>query len=239
MVWPQFFMLLRRLFHREAEVPIETQDLVPSAQNFGRLITKCSGRARVHQLGLYSLPHQHTRRNIIKDVFNVLSSASWPAVLSFYVISYALSYLFFAILWYSVSQADERCLLNPDDDSTFRSYSFNEAFLYSIETQASIGYGSKAVAGDCEVRHFSILWLCWLCLGLQQLAETLIMPRVLDRVEPFCCTFRVSLACFWTLASLALYSPNSHARSSADIPCNSAQMAASVRNTQKNYVVPQ
>lgn len=53
------------------------------------------------------------------------------------------SYLLFGLLWWSIDAWDPECvsLLNT----------FNEALLFSIETQTTIGYGSKHVQGDCSV----------------------------------------------------------------------------------------
>lgn len=54
---------------------------------------------------------------------------------------YALSYLAFALLWFLVASVHRECLLNVR--------TFNEAFLLSVETQSTIGYGVRAVAGNC------------------------------------------------------------------------------------------
>ena len=101
-----------------------------------------SGKARVRQLHMSALPSEARRRQYVKDAFNFLINAPWKFLLVVFFAMYAASYLFFAIWWYIIAKSDSECLSEVT--------SFNTAFQFSLETQATIGYGVKNVRGGCE-----------------------------------------------------------------------------------------
>eukprot|EP00730_Choanoeca_flexa_P013196 TRINITY_DN5059_c0_g1_i1.p1 TRINITY_DN5059_c0_g1~~TRINITY_DN5059_c0_g1_i1.p1 ORF type:complete len:400 (+),score=75.90 TRINITY_DN5059_c0_g1_i1:95-1294(+) len=83
----------------------------------------------------------HRRANW-QDAFNWLLSHNTFWILFFFAASHILSYAIFASLWYLIHYNDSTCLAEIS--------TFNEAFLFSVETQSTIGYGSKHVLGSCE-----------------------------------------------------------------------------------------
>ena len=90
----------------------------------------------------------HFRVNL-QDAFNWLLAHNTLWLLAFFFSGYTLCYVVFAILWYIINLNDSACLVMVN--------TFNEAFLFSIETQSTIGYGSKHVLGTCGWGTFVLL----------------------------------------------------------------------------------
>ncbi|EDQ89241.1 uncharacterized protein MONBRDRAFT_32445 [Monosiga brevicollis MX1] len=83
-----------------------------------------------------------TWRNNLRDLFNWLLSRSTLFLLLLFVSAYVLSYLLFGCFWYAIHKNNARCINDVEGFAT--------AFLFSIETQSTIGYGTKHVAGHCN-----------------------------------------------------------------------------------------
>jgi hypothetical protein len=90
----------------------------------------------------------HFRANL-QDGFNWLLAHNTLWLLAFFFSGYTLCYVVFAIFWYTIYLNDNTCLAEVT--------TFNEAFLFSIETQSTIGYGSKHVIGVCGWGTFMLL----------------------------------------------------------------------------------
>ncbi|MBN3300747.1 KCNJ5 protein, partial [Amia calva] len=115
-----------------------------------RLIGK-SGRCALQCRG-------HGRAGGLQDPFNAFMDMSWPAFLLTFALVFAGSWTGFALLWWSI--ADRRGHPSPDphghsDPSppppcVTAVHSFSSAFLFSLETQTTIGYGARSVAAHCR-----------------------------------------------------------------------------------------
>eukprot|EP00045_Choanoeca_perplexa_P004958 m.42065 g.42065 ORF g.42065 m.42065 type:complete len:386 (-) comp12852_c0_seq7:51-1208(-) len=108
------------------------------------LLTK-HGRLRIVEK---RTKQSHFRANL-QDGFNWLLAHSSLWLLMFFFSGYTLCYLIFATFWYTIYLNDDSCL---SEVSTF-----NEAFLFSIELQSTIGFGSKYVLGTCRWGIFVML----------------------------------------------------------------------------------
>jgi len=111
----------------------------------------------------------NTRRRVrkqlsltIKDLFISSIQLSWSWTLFNLFAAYFLSWLVFAIFWYFIGlfhgdfQPDSErdvdhivCVENVQD--------FTSAFLFSVETQHTIGYGGRATTTECSA---AILLMC-------------------------------------------------------------------------------
>ena len=74
-------------------------------------------------------------------------------MLNLIVIETLFSWTFFATIWYVI------CWLHHDFENygvegwkpcVVDVYSFSSAFLFSLETQHTIGYGSRSTTGNCN-----------------------------------------------------------------------------------------
>src|SRR2546427_2439847 len=71
------------------------------------------------------------RRLIPADLYHLLLTSSWPRVLGLLAISYAAANALFALGY----------LIEPDAIENARPGSFADAFFFSVQTMATIGYG--------------------------------------------------------------------------------------------------
>lgn len=93
-------------------------------------------------------------RRFLQDIFTTLVDAQWRWTFLTFVMSFLLSWLAFAMMWWLIAYShgdfleENRsntswvpCVVNIDG--------FVSCFLYSIETQHSTGYGSRAPTSEC------------------------------------------------------------------------------------------
>ena len=93
----------------------------PSLQN-GRMLDR-DGRINIVRTG--------APRGLLTDLYHALLSASWMRLLALFVTTYAGGNAVFALLY----------LLGGDSIEGGRPGSFSDAFFFSVQTMATIGYG--------------------------------------------------------------------------------------------------
>lgn len=103
------------------------------------------------------------RLRFLQDMFTTLVDAQWRWTLLIFTLSFILSWLGFALIWWLISfthgdlETDhlppmqdasnwKPCVLNIND--------FTSCFLFSIETQHTIGYGSRTTTEECPEAIF-------------------------------------------------------------------------------------
>ncbi|XP_037113156.1 inward rectifier potassium channel 16-like [Syngnathus acus] len=82
------------------------------------------------------------------DLFTTLVEIRWRVMLLLFSLSYIVSWLFFGLCYWLMAYVHGDggrgpCVLNV--------YDFTSAFLFSMETQATIGYGFRGVTENCGV----------------------------------------------------------------------------------------
>ncbi|XP_010903923.3 inward rectifier potassium channel 16-like [Esox lucius] len=85
------------------------------------------------------------------DIFTTLVEIRWRAMFLIFCLSYILSWLFFSLLYLLIAYI-HKDLEDPDTDPCVQNVrSFTSAFLFSMETQATIGYGFHVMTENCLV----------------------------------------------------------------------------------------
>lgn len=87
----------------------------------------------------------------LADIFTTLVEIRWSVVILFFCLSYILSWLFFGLCYWLIAHVNGDAD-NPDEElcvATVRG--FTGAFMYSMETQATIGYGVRGMTENCMV----------------------------------------------------------------------------------------
>ncbi|CAG9786099.1 unnamed protein product [Diatraea saccharalis] len=103
------------------------------------------------------------RLRFLQDMFTTLVDAQWRWTLLVFTLSFILSWLGFALIWWLIAFTHGD--LEPDhlpnmQESTnwkpcvFNIYDFTSCFLFSIETQHTIGYGSRTTTEECPEAIF-------------------------------------------------------------------------------------
>lgn len=93
----------------------------------------------------------------LADIFTTCVDIRWRWMLVIFCLSFLLSWLFFGFVFWLValSYGDleneiQMCVSNVD--------SFTAAFLFSVETQTTIGYGYRYVTEECPVAVFMVVF---------------------------------------------------------------------------------
>lgn len=87
----------------------------------------------------------------LMDIFTTLVEIRWRMMLLIFSLSYILSWLFFGLCYWLIAYVNgdvdnldnELCVANVRG--------FTGAFMYSMETQATIGYGFRVISENCMV----------------------------------------------------------------------------------------
>ena len=113
-----------------------------------RLVSRGDGRSTIKYNNIARLTV-----NFVKDGFTTLINANWVVILLVFCAAYILSWLIFAGLWAAIAGgyggANNTCIVNVED--------FSSAFLFSVEVETTIGFGSKYVSNDCYVGAFLLV----------------------------------------------------------------------------------
>ena len=159
------------LDYSAASSDIELQEVEATRRR--RLVSRGDGRSTIR--------HAHIARwtfGFVKDGFTTLLNANWLIILLVFGAAYILSWLFFAGLWAAVAEGyggvNNTCAVNVVD--------FTSAFLFSVEVETTIGFGSKYLSNDCHVGAFllvlqSILGLVIDAVLLGLIFAKLTLPR--------------------------------------------------------------
>uniref|UniRef100_A0A8C2ZGU4 Potassium inwardly rectifying channel subfamily J member 5 n=1 Tax=Cyclopterus lumpus TaxID=8103 RepID=A0A8C2ZGU4_CYCLU len=141
---------------REAQISTERTHLIsdPAKKPRQRYVQK-DGKCNVHHGNV-----QETYR-YLSDLFTTLVDLRWRLSLFIFTLVYIVNWLFFGFLWWLIAlirgdlvHADEEgwtpCVENLN--------SFVSAFLFSIETETTIGYGYRVITEKCPEGYHSGFW---------------------------------------------------------------------------------
>lgn len=96
------------------------------------------------------------RRRYLQDIFTTLVDIQWRWTLLVFALSFLLSWLVFAAIWWLISYTHGD--LDPHDDTwtpcVDNINSFTSCFLFSVENQHTIGFGGRATTEECPEAIF-------------------------------------------------------------------------------------
>nr|XP_012152631.1 PREDICTED: uncharacterized protein LOC100878943 isoform X2 [Megachile rotundata] len=106
-----------------------------------------------------------SRRSLrfLQDIFTTLVDTQWRWTLLCFSLSFVLSWLGFAVIWWLIAfthgDFEERHLPPYQTENNwtpciYNIFSFTSCFLFSIETQHTIGYGSRSTTEECPEAIF-------------------------------------------------------------------------------------
>ncbi|ALC46935.1 Irk2 [Drosophila busckii] len=106
---------------------------------------------------------QRRRVRFLQDMYTTMVDWQWRWTLLAFALSFILSWLFFALIWwlimYTHGDLEERHLPANQEDSGWSPCvsaidGFTSCFLFSIETQHTIGYGVRTTSPECPEAIF-------------------------------------------------------------------------------------
>ena len=109
-----------------------------------RLVQKCG------ELNINANKVPKRKRRLLSDLFNTILDIKWRWHVIFFLLSFIISWFFFASIWYIIAlihnDIDDSGLYNQNFNNTVDKircvsgvHDFTSALLYSIETQHTIG----------------------------------------------------------------------------------------------------
>ncbi|XP_061567697.1 inward rectifier potassium channel 16-like [Cololabis saira] len=87
----------------------------------------------------------------LMDIFTTLVETRWRVVLLNFSLSYILSWLFFGLVYWLIAHVNGDISNIHNEPCVENVRGFTGAFLYSMETQATIGYGNRGMTENCIV----------------------------------------------------------------------------------------
>lgn len=85
------------------------------------------------------------------DIFTTLVEIRWRVMFLIFALSYILSWLFFGILFWVIALAHNDIKDHTNEPCMYEVRSFTAAFLFSLETQTTIGYGFRGMTENCMI----------------------------------------------------------------------------------------
>lgn len=138
--------LLRREFGpRGTMFSVNSQEYLNERRR-KRLVTK-KGRVQIAQNKV-----NRRKQRYLTDFFNTMLDLKWRYVLLIFTASFFLSWLAFAVVWWAIMEYRGDFLPghlpHEQEDNNWQPcvlaiYDFASVFLFSVETQHTIGYGSR------------------------------------------------------------------------------------------------
>ncbi|KAK6169114.1 hypothetical protein SNE40_020228 [Patella caerulea] len=107
------------------------------------------------------------RRRYLADIFTTLVDIKWRYNLMLFALAFTLSWLIFGLIWWLVcfSHGDLEHAGEKDWKPCVKEiYTFTSALLFSIETQHTIGYGSRHTTEECP--EAIVLMMFQSCFGV-------------------------------------------------------------------------
>uniref|UniRef100_A0A3Q0SWV2 Potassium inwardly rectifying channel subfamily J member 16 n=1 Tax=Amphilophus citrinellus TaxID=61819 RepID=A0A3Q0SWV2_AMPCI len=92
----------------------------------------------------------------VTDIFTTLVEIRWRVMFLIFALSYILSWLFFGILFWVIALAHGDIKDPNTDPCVFEVRSFTAAFLFSLETQTTIGYGFRGMSENCIIAIITV-----------------------------------------------------------------------------------
>ena len=94
------------------------------------------------------------RRKYLSDLFTTLVDSVWWQTLLLFAMSFYLTWLLFALIYFTICYHHGDFLEANIQDENFRPCvleieDFASCFLFSLETQHTIGYGSRQTTNEC------------------------------------------------------------------------------------------
>ncbi|XP_030629111.1 G protein-activated inward rectifier potassium channel 3 [Chanos chanos] len=155
-----------KLAAREAQANQPNRKKIQGAgQERGKFGWARSRRKRqryVEKNGRCNVQHGNMRETYryLTDIFTTLVDLNWRCSLFVFVMAYAVTWLFFGAIWYLIAYC--RGDLDHLEDETWTPCvnnlnGFISAFLFSIETETTIGYGHRVITDQCPVGTMLLL----------------------------------------------------------------------------------
>ncbi|XP_019950018.1 inward rectifier potassium channel 16-like [Paralichthys olivaceus] len=87
----------------------------------------------------------------LTDFFTTLVEIRWMVMILIFSLSYILSWLFFGLCYWLIAFVHGDVDDTANEPCVYNVHSFTGAFMFSMETQATIGYGFRGMSENCII----------------------------------------------------------------------------------------
>ena len=146
--------------------------------------TSRARRRIVHKNGDYNISHENIskrHRRYLADIFTTLVDIKWRWNLLVFILAFMLSWNVFAFVWWLI------CFVHGDvanygvadwKPCVEEVYDFTSALLFSIETQHTIGYGSRQTTQHCPQAILTMMLQSCFGVIIQALMTGLVFAKL-------------------------------------------------------------
>ncbi|KAK8380365.1 hypothetical protein O3P69_016752 [Scylla paramamosain] len=157
---------LRRRRLRKTFTPMRNPRMQDSRYRHTRISSKKMRKRVVQKNGECNVSPSNVakrRRRYLQDIFTTLVDIQWRWTLLVFAMSFISSWLLFALVWWIIAYMHGDLLPHhlPDQQAAsnwtpcvMSIFSFTSCFLFSVETQHTIGYGSRHTTEKCPEAIF-------------------------------------------------------------------------------------
>uniref|UniRef100_A0A3Q3R3L4 Potassium inwardly rectifying channel subfamily J member 16 n=1 Tax=Monopterus albus TaxID=43700 RepID=A0A3Q3R3L4_MONAL len=92
----------------------------------------------------------------VTDIFTSLVEIRWRVMFLAFTLSYIMSWLFFGTLYWMIALVHGDTKDNTNNPCMYEVHSFTAAFLFSLETQTTIGYGFRGMSENCMIAIITV-----------------------------------------------------------------------------------
>nr|CAB3258037.1 inward rectifier potassium channel irk-1-like [Phallusia mammillata] len=132
--------------------PISSLVKTSQTKTFKRPMKKRRQTRFVTKHGHCNVRHGNVKDRLryFADLFTSIVDLKWSYNVAIFVATYTLTWLGFGFLWWLIAYCrGDLSKEHPEDVCVLGITSFTSAFLFSIETQVTIGYGTRAITDNC------------------------------------------------------------------------------------------
>ncbi len=149
-----------------------------------RWCSKRTHRRLVYKNGECNISHMNIKRrrqHYLADIFTTLVDIKWRWILFIFFLAFSLSWILFAFIWWLI------CFTHGDIENYNKEgwkpcvkevYGFVSALLFSVETQHTIGFGTRHMTPNCPEAIFVMMIQCCFGVTIQALMTGLIFAKL-------------------------------------------------------------
>ncbi|XP_050308815.1 ATP-sensitive inward rectifier potassium channel 11-like [Anthonomus grandis grandis] len=128
------------------------------------------------------------RWRYLQDIFTTLMDAQWRWTLQFLALEFFGCWLTFALIWWLIAfvhgdlHEDHLPLRQAETGWTpciLNIHGFHSAFLYSLETQHTTGYGLRVITEECPEAIFILVCQCLIGMTLDSFAISIVFAKLI------------------------------------------------------------
>ncbi|KAK0404485.1 hypothetical protein QR680_017473 [Steinernema hermaphroditum] len=154
--------------------PLVTSQGPQKAAARARLVDK-DGNCKLRQI---HLPNRY--KNLYKNWFHLIIESSWRCILAIFAAGFLASWATFAILYYTIVYLSGDLQKNAENRQCIANvHSFVSAFLFSLESQHTIGYGTRYMTEMCPPAFIVLCFQLIFGVLLQTMLAGIVIAKVL------------------------------------------------------------